>query len=95
MDILTWLIDWYRENCDGDWEHSYGVRIETIDNPGWAIKIDLSDTNLAGKVLERTLVEKSDTDWYSISSDGISFDGHGDPSKLEDLIRYFKDFAEQ
>ncbi|KAA2301834.1 rhodanese-related sulfurtransferase, partial [Clostridioides difficile] len=26
MDTLKWIQSWYYENCDGDWEHSYGVR---------------------------------------------------------------------
>ncbi len=34
MDTLNWIQSWYYENCDGDWEHSYGMRIDTVDNPG-------------------------------------------------------------
>jgi hypothetical protein len=32
---LTWLQAWYAEQCDGDWEHQFGVSVETLDNPGW------------------------------------------------------------
>jgi hypothetical protein len=39
-DNLTWLMRWYLAECNGDWEHSYGVRVETLDNPGWSLKID-------------------------------------------------------
>lgn len=46
MDVFTWLQDWYIQNCDGDWEHCYGIKIETLDNPGWCIDIDLIGTNL-------------------------------------------------
>lgn len=31
MDILKWIQSWYYENCDGDWEHLYGVRIDSIE----------------------------------------------------------------
>jgi len=34
-NVMERIQDWYRRQCDGDWEHSYGVKIETLDNPGW------------------------------------------------------------
>lgn len=34
MDILSWVEDWYKEHCDGVWEHDYGITIGTLDNPG-------------------------------------------------------------
>lgn len=30
---------YYRERCDGTWEHRYGFTIESCDNPGWIINI--------------------------------------------------------
>ena len=33
-DVQT-LDEWYQRRCDGLWEHRYGVKIETCDNPGW------------------------------------------------------------
>ncbi|MBI1185367.1 hypothetical protein GC194_13935 [bacterium] len=38
--------NWYKLNCNGYWEHSYGYSIATLDNPGWTIRIDLADTCL-------------------------------------------------
>lgn len=43
-NVIKWLQDWYFENCNGDWEHTYGITIETLDNPGWQLKICLEDT---------------------------------------------------
>jgi len=37
---LTELQAWYVVQCDGDWEHTYGVKIETLDNPGWMLRVD-------------------------------------------------------
>ena len=51
--MLTWLEGWYTRCCDGEWEHRYGVCIETLDNPGWLIRIDLTGTDL-GSVDEIT-----------------------------------------
>jgi hypothetical protein len=42
---LERLQRWYLGECNGDWEHSYGVRIDTLDNPGWIVTIDLHETN--------------------------------------------------
>lgn len=35
-NIFEWLQKWYKSQCDGDWEHEYGIKIETVDNPGWS-----------------------------------------------------------
>jgi hypothetical protein len=40
------LAVWYAAQCDGSWEHSHGITIETLDNPGWSVKVDLADTAL-------------------------------------------------
>ena len=42
------LEEWYARQCNGDWEHHYGVRVETIDNPGWRVRIDLAETRKDG-----------------------------------------------
>ena len=47
---------WYAGECDGDWEHSYGVKIGPLDNPGWLVQIDLTGTSLSNvpfKAVER------------------------------------------
>lgn len=49
MDVLLRLERWYASQCDGDWEHQYGVHVETLDNPGWRVKIDVSGTPLEGQ----------------------------------------------
>jgi Immunity protein 53 len=40
------LAQWYAAHCDGEWEHSYGITLETLDNPGWSLSIDLVGTEL-------------------------------------------------
>ena len=51
-DNMTWLSRWYLAQCNGDWEHSYGVKIDTLDNPGWWLKIALTDTQMQGRAFE-------------------------------------------
>lgn len=50
---FLWIQKWYQAQCNGDWEHSYGIIIETIDNPGWSITIDLETTELEGKTFKK------------------------------------------
>jgi hypothetical protein len=33
-NILQWLQSWYQSRCDGEWEHNYGVKIDTLDGNG-------------------------------------------------------------
>ena len=36
----TQLSNWFASQCDGEFEHAYGIRIESTDNPGWLIRFD-------------------------------------------------------
>ncbi|WP_316834546.1 immunity 53 family protein [Pedobacter nutrimenti] len=94
MEIIEWLSNWYKSNCDGDWEHQYGVKIDTLDNPGWSFEADLIDTAHEGK---KIFIESlnDDNDWYKVSSDGEKFTGAGDSGKLYFLINLFKKFIEE
>ncbi len=47
--VLNWISNWYQEQCNGEWEHSFGIKIGTIDNPGWEVNIDIEETNYVGK----------------------------------------------
>ena len=38
--------EWYKSHCNGGWEHSYGIQIDTIDNPGWRIKISTRNSKM-------------------------------------------------
>lgn len=86
---------WYRNQCNDEWEHSFGISIDNIDNPGWKVEIDLKDTALQNKILERKLIENSETDWYDYKVVNGKYIANGDPDKLELLLETFKDFVEK
>jgi hypothetical protein len=65
-DVLTWLQGWYADQTDGDWEHAYGIKIDTLDNPGWAVVIDLAGTSLFNEVFDRREVHRSEDDWFVV-----------------------------
>ncbi len=94
MEMNDWLSNWYKLNCNGDWEHTYGIRIETLDNPGWLVEIDLVETSCEGMKIS-IKSEKSEDDWFDINADGEVFTAVGDPMKLQLLISHFKEFVER
>ena len=98
MNALERLQEWYADQCDGDWEHRYGVKIESLDNPGWLVKVDLMDTELQDKPfapIEHGLQEGDpEHDWMICSIiEGSTFRGAGDPSKLEAILESFLAWA--
>ncbi len=40
---VTNLINYYKKRCNGKWEHYHGIKIETIDNPGWMISVSVEN----------------------------------------------------
>jgi hypothetical protein len=93
MSALTDIQKWYESNCDGDWEHQFGVIIETLDNPGWAVSIDLTDTNLEGKSFQPIKEESSEESWIDCRVEDSKFRGFGDPRRLEEILTVFLDWA--
>jgi len=94
MEIINWIQDWYSAQCDGDWEHNFGVRIATLDNPGWSVTIDLTDTDLQDLNFEYQLFNNGDDDWFGYSVKEGKFNGASDPQKLKLLLEKFREIAE-
>ena len=94
-DELAWIQEWYHRHCNGEWERQYGVKVDTLDNPGWSLTVDLRGTEAAGRVFDYLLVDHGEEDWYSIQSDGRTFEGNGDPRKLTKLMQCFREWVEQ
>ena len=88
-DVIVLLQQWYASQCNGDWEHSYGVKIDTLDNPGWILTVDLDETELSGLTIERDRADRSETDWAQHEVSKNKFIACGGPFNLEELIRRF------
>ena len=87
--LLVDLESWFASHCDGDWEHGWGVRINTLDNPGWSVDIDLAGTSLSGKALGRIHEEREEHDWIHCWVDGEVFKGRGGPKNLREILKVF------
>jgi hypothetical protein len=91
---LQRIADWYSSNGGGDWEHGAGIKIATLDNPGWRVTI-----NLEGTPLQETLF-LSHEDQYEHSSlwlrcwvDDRRFHAACGPTRLEDALTVFLAWA--
>ena len=92
-DLLSRLQNWYESNCNGNWEHEKGVRIDCIDNPGWSVTIDLQGTSLEGKTMESFHLDEGEKKWIHCEVKNEQFIGFGSPQNLENVLKTFFAFA--
>lgn len=84
---LEELQEWYAAQCDGDWEHDHGIRISTLDNPGWSLSINLA--GMEGRAFAAMQVDRTETDWIHCRLEEGFFRGWGGPHNLSELISVF------
>ncbi len=103
MDSTEWLEQWFRSQCDEDWEHTKGVSIETLDNPGWQVTVDLAGTSLeiaahsslltvVGDPPSNTNGNVGGPEWMKCEIIGGQFQGSGDPLKLGAILRVLQEW---
>lgn len=81
-DLLESLQCWYASQCDDVWEHSFGIEIKNIDNPGWKVRI----TGASEKQVLSMAVERSEEDWVQITATDSEFVGYGGANNLRELM---------
>jgi hypothetical protein len=94
LDGLHWLQEFLVLRANDEWEHTYGVDIKSIDNPGWRVKIDFKQSGKTYQPFERTEIERSDSDWvhYWIDEETASFHGAGGSRNLVEIFDAFRAF---
>jgi hypothetical protein len=98
MSEIEWFMDWYLSNCNDDWEHQYGVKIDTLDNPGWTLTVDLSGTALADRAFTRIDHDMmnadqglvSDASWWSCRIENHQFCAACGPKDLVSVLAIFR-----
>jgi len=86
---LSLLERWYASQCNGKWEHGYGIHIDTLDNPGWSIRISLQDTRRQDSVLERKSIERTENDWIQYWIEKQKFHVACGPLNLSEAVEIF------
>tara|TARA_R110000868_G_scaffold181050_1_gene421802 strand:- start:494 stop:790 length:297 start_codon:yes stop_codon:yes gene_type:complete len=93
-DYLTHLQQWYAAQSDGEWEHSHGISISTLDNPGWHLTIDLDGTKLARRGFQKLRHQgENPVDWYVCEVKEQVFDAAGGVENLQDMLKVFIEWA--
>lgn len=91
-ETIERIQDWYKLNCNGDWEHRYGYSIATLDNPGWTIRIDLTETCLNKLDFKREFQNPEyEHDWFIIKTDKQILDIACGPENLKQVFEIFLD----
>jgi hypothetical protein len=91
---LSALEKWYASQCNGEWEHAYGVRINTLDNPGWRAQINLQGTKKQGAMLEKVKLTRSQDDWILYWVEKQEFQFACGPRNLSEAIDIFVSWFE-
>jgi len=106
MDELKWLEQWYAAQCRDDWANDRGVVIQTLDNPGWLVNVDLQGTELEARMTDALVLREGEPpsaengniggpDWGECNVKGGRFIGAGDPGKLSTILHCFRAWAER
>lgn len=93
MNLITWLCEWYKSKCDGKWEYNFGIKIGTLDNPGWLIDIDLNNTDLIDEQFNKIQILIYDNNWIYCNVENEIFKGRGGVDKLEDILNIFSEWV--
>jgi len=93
MNTLQEFQQWFQSQCDGEWEHGYAVKIESLDNPGWVVTIELTDTELVDRPFTEVQRLEHETDWIHCRVHDHKFEGHGGPFKLDEILQIFLAWA--
>lgn len=94
VDPLKHLQEWYAAQSNGAWEHTYGISISTLDNPGWSFKVDLIDTDLFDRTFDEVHFKGIDKhDWYVCKIENHVFKAASGPNRLSNVISLFLEWA--
>lgn len=93
-DDLSWLEVWFLNQTSGNWQHEFGIKIETIDNPGWHVAIDLVDTPLNNKVFISVKADLSNADWMTCCVQEGKFEAFCGPMNLVQVLKVFRSWAQ-
>lgn len=92
MTALEGIQAWYLAQCDGVWEHDHGVRIETLDNPGWSVRIDVKTSS--ERPFQATDERRSETDWIVCRVNSGVFEACGGHGNLAEILSGFLEWQQ-
>ena len=94
-DKIDFLQIWYQNQCDGDWEHEFGIEINTVNLQDWKVEIDLIYTELESKPFDPINKKTDEKNWVHCEIKKNKFLGYGGPQNLSTIIKIFIDLAKE
>jgi hypothetical protein len=88
------LEQWYANQCNGDWERSHGIRIDSLDNPGWQAHISLRDTKKQDAELQKVRLDRDRDNWIHYWVENYEFHIACGPTNLSEAIEIFVQWFE-
>lgn len=85
--LIKWLEDWFLFNCDGDWEHSYGINIYVTDDYNWHVQMDLCNMVFSLKGLPLKVIKNTSNNILNYIIDDEDFVGNASPTNLVKLLK--------
>ena len=95
MGTISKIQEWYKSNCNSEWEHNFGISIDTLDNPGWSVEINLVGTKNENKKFKEIKLERDENNWIHCSAEKNKFLGYGGPNNLEEILEVFLKFVSE
>ncbi len=99
INDLEWLETWYRQQCNGDWEHRKGMLLQPLRSygrHGWQLQIELHDTTAAGSAPRRMALCAIDGAtprmWLRCTLSSHRFKGEG--ADVEELVAVFRNWVD-
>ncbi|MGK5595736.1 MAG: Imm53 family immunity protein [Parachlamydiaceae bacterium] len=86
---LDEIQEWYESQCNGDWEHSYGFNIKTLENPGWRVLIAVAETEWEDEPFSKLMIKRTDDDWMHCKVKRRYFKVYGRAGNLIEIFDIF------
>ncbi len=86
---LDEIQEWYESQCDGDWEHAFGVNLKTLENPGWEVSIAIAETEWEGKPFSELVIKRTEDNWIHCKVEYGYFESFGGPGNLKEIFEIF------
>ncbi len=87
--VVNKIQQWYKSNCDGDWEHTYGIDIMFVDSKSWKISIDLAQTVYEDLSLPTRIENRSTYDWFEYQVSNATFTANCGCLSLAETLNAF------